>query len=73
MIKRIKEEIKQKGLKHGFVANKVGMSYKTFSAAMNGRRRITIEELVRISKVLDVPVEKLIEGVIEDDRITHTS
>ncbi|MDW7677743.1 MAG: helix-turn-helix transcriptional regulator [Bacillota bacterium] len=65
MIRNIKRAIVDKGMKYRFVAKETGIPYKSFSAAMNGRRRITVEELVKISQVLEVPVEKLVEGVEE--------
>ena len=67
MIQNIKEHIKDRGMKYIYVAKKVGIPYKSFSAAMNGRRRITVTELVKISQVLEVPVDTLLEGVVDDD------
>lgn len=67
MIKAIKKTIAGKGIKYRYVAQQTGIPYKSFSAAMNGRRRITVEELVKISQVLEVPVDTLLEGVNDDD------
>ena len=67
MIKAIKQTIAGKGIKYRYVAQQAGIPYKSFSAAMNGRRRITVEELVKISQVLEVPVDTLLEGVIGHD------
>lgn len=73
MIDNIKKAIKEKGMKYSFVAEKTDIPYKSFSAAMNGRRRITVEELIKISRLVETPVEKLIEGAITNDNTTHTS
>jgi len=57
---RIKEYISQKGLKLGAVANKAGIPLNTFSAMVNGKRKITVEEYVRICAALGVPFEQFI-------------
>ena len=57
---RIKEYISQKGLKLGAVANKAGIPRNTFSAMVNGKRKITVEEYVRICAALGVPFEQFI-------------
>ena len=57
---RIKEYISQKGLKLGAVANKAGIPLNTFSAIVNGKRKITVEEYVRICAALGVPFEQFI-------------
>lgn len=57
---RIKEYISQKGLKLVAVANKAGIPLNTFSAMVNGKRKITVEEYVRICAALGVPFEQFI-------------
>lgn len=57
---RIKEYINQKGLKLGAVANRAGIPLNTFSAMVNGKRKITVEEYVRICAALGVPFEQFI-------------
>ncbi len=59
MNERIKQMIDDKGLKHRFVADKAGMPYKTLSATLNGRRKIRVEELVKIGQVLGVSLDEL--------------
>ncbi len=63
MNEHIKSIIDNKGLIHKFVAEKANIPRKSFSAAMNGRRRITVEELVRLSQVLDVTLDELVREV----------
>lgn len=55
---QIREYIIEKGLKLGAVADKVGIPMNTFSAMMNGKRKITAEEYFAICMALDVPLEK---------------
>ena len=57
---KIKEYISQKGLKLGAVAERAGIPLNTFSAMVNGKRRITVEEYVSICSALDVPFETFI-------------
>ena len=55
---QIREYIIEQGLKLGAVAEKVGIPMNTFSAMMNGKRKITAEEYFAICMALDVPLEK---------------
>ncbi len=73
MYENIKSIIDGRGLLHRFVAAQAGIPQKSFSAAMNGRRRITVEELVKISQVLKVPVNELLEGVEASDSLKNPS
>lgn len=55
---KIKNYILEQGLKIGVIAQKSGFSFQTFSAMLNGNRKIMAEDYFRICKVLDVPLEK---------------
>ena len=48
------------------LADEVGVGWVTMSKWINGRRQITAYGLYRVSKVLGVTMEKLMEG-IEDE------
>ena len=48
------------------LADEVGVGWVTMSKWINGRRQITAYALYRVSRVLNVPMEKLMEG-IEDE------
>ena len=48
------------------LADEIGVGWVTMSKWVNGRRQITAYGLYRVSKVLNVPMEKLMEG-IEDE------
>ncbi len=56
----IKAYISETGLKLGAVAERAGIPLNTFSAIVNGKRKITIEEYNAICNALGVPLEKFI-------------
>ena len=58
LYERIREYIEKSGLKFGAVADKVEIPMNTFSAMMNGKRKITAEEYFAICKALNVPLEQ---------------
>ena len=45
------------------LADEVGVGWVTMSKWINGRRQITAYALYRVSRVLNVPMEKLMEGI----------
>ena len=45
------------------LADNIGVGWVTMSKWINGRRQITDYALYRVSRVLDVSMEKLMEGV----------
>ena len=49
------------------LADSIGVGWVTMSKWVNGHRQITAYALYRVSKVLGVTMEKLMEG-IEDER-----
>lgn len=59
---RIREYIIETGLKLGSVADAAGIPMNTFSAMMNGKRKITAEEYFTICGVLGVPLEKFVSA-----------
>ena len=48
------------------LADDIGVGWVTMSKGVNGHRQITAYGLYRVSKVLGIPMEKLMEG-IEDE------
>lgn len=52
--KKIKEYIANSGYKISAIAEKAGLPANTFSAMINGKRKITAEEYFAICKALDV-------------------
>ena len=45
------------------LADDIGVSWVTMSKWVNGHRQITAYGLYRVSKVLGVPMEQLMEGI----------
>jgi len=45
------------------LADDIGVGWVTMSKWVNGRRQITAYGLYRVSKVLNVPMERLMEGI----------
>lgn len=58
LYERIRDFIEKSGLKFGVVAERVGIPMNTFSAMMNGKRKITAEEYFSICEALGVPLDK---------------
>lgn len=56
----IKKRIEQLGLVQKFVANKAGYSQNTFNAMVNGKRKISTEDLMRICEALDTDPNTLL-------------
>lgn len=50
----VRNTIKQKGLKQRYVAQRIGVSEKTFSAMLTGRQNILVDDVEKICDVLDV-------------------
>lgn len=50
----IKDIIKAKGLKQGYVAEMCGYEYKAFNNMLNGRKTIYADDIVKLSKALSV-------------------
>lgn len=59
LAKSIKGVIKQKGLKQKNVAEKAGFSEKEFSAILNNRRIIRVDEVMDIANALGVTPNEL--------------
>lgn len=54
---RIRKYIIESGMKIGTVAERANIPMNTFSAMINGKRRITAEEYFSICAALNVPIE----------------
>ena len=63
----IKRLCKRKGLTLRILADRIGVSDSTMSNWVNGKWQITAYGLLRVSRVLNTTMEKLMEG-IEDGR-----
>ena len=58
MGEKINAYISENGLKFDAIADRAGIQMNTFSAMMNGKRKITAEDYFAICKALDVPLEQ---------------
>ena len=56
---KLKQILREKGLKQSFVANAIGMKEKTFNALVNGRNSIRLDTAVKIAEVINVSAEEL--------------
>ena len=54
---KIKNFIKENGIKQTFLASRLGVSTSTLNAMLNGNRNITAEEYFKICEILNVSVE----------------
>ena len=59
--REIKNHIHNSGIKLSTIAKKADIPVNTFSAMMNGHRRITAEEYFAICDALDVPLDKFVK------------
>ena len=59
---RIKEVLKQKGIKQIWLANKLGKSYNMVNSYVQNRQQPRLEVLNDIAEILDVDVRKLLVG-----------
>ena len=58
---RIKAYLAEQGLKQYKVAEKAGVNNDKFNLSMNGKRKIPLDEYVRICNVLGVPAGTFLE------------
>ena len=58
---RIKEVLKEKGIKQTWLAKKLDKSYNMVNSYVQNRRQPSLSILFRISEILDVNVCELIE------------
>lgn len=54
---KIKEYIKERGIKQAFLQRVLGISSSSCSAMLNGKRGITVDEYFMICNVLNVPLD----------------
>lgn len=57
---RIKEVIKEKGIKQNWLAEKLNKSYNMVNSYAQNRRQPSLEDLFKIAEILDVDVKDLI-------------
>mgnify|MGYP001250067255 FL=1 len=57
---RIKEVLKDKGIKQIWLVEKLGKSYNMVNGYVQNRRQPSIEDLYKIAKILDVDTAQLL-------------
>ena len=57
---RIKEVLKEKGIKQTWLADKLGKSYNMVNAYVQNRQQPRLEIFTEIAKILDVDIRDLI-------------
>ena len=57
---RIKEVLKEKGIKQIWLADKLGKSYNMVNGYVQNRQQPRLEILISIAEILDIDVKKLI-------------
>jgi DNA-binding XRE family transcriptional regulator len=66
----LREILKERGLKQGFIAEKAGISQTTFSYLVTGKSLPTLEVAYKIAKVLDLQVEYIWIPENEEEDVT---
>lgn len=54
---KIKEHIKERGIRQAFLQRVLGISPSSCSAMLNGKRGISVDEYFMICNVLNVPLD----------------
>lgn len=57
----IRQHLESRGIMQNVVAAKAGMRTDSFSSAMHSKRKISIEEYIRICAALNEPVDRFIK------------
>ena len=57
----LREYIKSHGISQTFIVNKTGISHSKLSDIVNGKRKITGEELLLIARALEVNADIFLE------------
>lgn len=55
----LKNYFKEKNISHYDIAKKIGISQSKVNLSLNGKRKITAEELIKISIVYDLDLNKI--------------
>lgn len=54
---RLSKEIKKRGLKNKYVAQQIGITPNYLGQVLNGKRKMSANVAIRLSKFLDLPVD----------------
>lgn len=67
-----KEEVKKSGLKLGYVADQMGVSRQTLWAKLNGKSRLTEDDMRNLNAILMVNVDQHDHFVVERNSNANT-
>ncbi len=74
VILKLRDIRKEKGFTISALADKAGVDYQKIGRAERGETSMTIEMLIKLAKVMDVPLRKLIEEHVDsmgdDDEVS---
>lgn len=62
---RIKEYLKEKGIKQSFLAEKTGIAYSVISDICTRERKVDVIEYYKICKALELPLDYFLKGIDE--------
>ena len=65
---RIKEVLKQKGIKQIWLADKLGKSYNMVNGYVQNRQQPRLEVLNDIAEILDIDIKELIVSTKENNK-----
>ncbi|MDA9111294.1 helix-turn-helix transcriptional regulator [Flavobacteriaceae bacterium] len=57
---KIKEILKTKGIKQTWLADRLGKSYNMVNGYVQNRRQPSLEDLYKISEILDIDIKELL-------------
>lgn len=57
---KIKEILKTKGIKQTWLAGRLGKSYNMVNGYVQNRRQPSLEDLYKISEILDIDIKELL-------------
>ena len=70
---RIKEIMEEKGVTNIELAKALGVTPQYMSAVVNGKKKLSISRLERMSTILEVPIIALFKGYIPPDQVTSNT
>lgn len=59
--KKIKNKIKEKGLKHNFIASVLSITPTSFARKIKGKNMFTISEMKKLSEILNLSDDEKLE------------
>lgn len=62
---KIRQYLKEQGIKQKFISEKCGWSKQKTSAIINGKKKLAADELAAICEALNVPYDYFYRGTVE--------